>query len=160
MFLQIPTPTPTPYTRTPQSLPPTFPSLRTHANILLGARYSLIRRVTNIRAEKPGTVVRLPHRIFSPERPNKLCRQYSLLFNGYRELFPYDNSGRSVTLSTDLHLESRLVMIGAKAPNPTESSVCVLVCLCACVNVYMEIFTFTYHRAIKICPTIQLIQHF
>jgi hypothetical protein len=45
--------------------------------------------------------------LFSPQRPDQLWGQPSLLSNGYRRLFPRVWSGRGVKLATHLHLVPR-----------------------------------------------------
>ena len=129
---------PPPPTHSPQSLPSaTFPSLPTHINILLGARCSSLHTVTIIWDEQPRDRSSIPHHISYSKRPDQLCTPSSIPFNGYRELFPYDQIGRSVTLSIHLNLQSRLLMIGATAPFPLVPSMCVFLCVCVQRELYL-----------------------
>jgi hypothetical protein len=54
----------------------------------------------------------------SPLRPDRLRGPPNLLCNGYQGLFPLEQSGRGVKLTTHLHLVARSIMRGAIPPLP------------------------------------------
>ena len=63
------------------------------------SRNSSVSIVTTLQDVRPG--VRIPTgAISSPKRPDRLWGSHSLLFNGYRILFPMGKSGRRVRLTT------------------------------------------------------------
>jgi hypothetical protein len=68
-----------------------------------------------------------------PPRLGWLCGPHSILQNVYRDLFPQGWCGRSVNLTTHLHLVSRLWMHGATPSFPQ------------CVVEHRDNFTFYYY---------------